>query len=340
MRPNPVYIDLPGYYYYQLRTVQAPPFIRQLPYTVQKSTCSVSEVYTYMTPQWYMGEIKASFGKSPIWANNDAIMKLRDELGNITLSLEEMAQARSLIAALNARLFQLFSLTKSLPKFLNRSVKVMAGVKKRNHRADENELAMVPSAWLEWWFCYKPTVNTIIDLTEFLQNGEFSRPVKVSASCPFTKVHGSMEGSFHIVTGKYRVGYSGLVSISNPNAGIASALNATSIAESAWALVPMSWAADYLANVSDVLGNFKTYPGFSFGDWSTSVKISSLCDASMIDGLGKTHRLSGTLDEYGRTLIPGPPLSGIRFTFNPMLNLQRASYLASATALILKSKLR
>lgn len=338
-RPNPEVVSTPTYYKYVMRAKQSPPYVWQLPYDAITVKCDRSENYPWITPSWFSGQIYAALTYEPQRARNAAIIKCRDELGNVTLLLEELAQARGLIKSVEQRALSLLTATKSLKRSLRYNFFVSSGVWKRNSKYDERELSSVPSAWLEWNFAYKPLIKSVQDLGQCLSNAEFSQRIKVSASCPVQSFSGDPFASFTIVDAKYRVGFCGDVTVTNPNAPLAKSLNVTSLAQSAWALVPWSWAADYLVNTSDVLANFDSYPGFSFGNWTESVKLDGSCTATFLDGLGQKHRLSGEQESYGRFLIQGPPLDEVRFELNPMLNTKRASYLLSAIALNMRGKL-
>lgn len=339
-RPNPEVVSTPTYYKYVMRAKQSPPYIQQLPYDAITVKCDHNEAYPWVTPSWFSGEIYAALTFEPQRARNAAIVKCRDELGNVTLLLEELAQARGLIKTVEQRAIKLLTLTKTLKRSLRYNFYVSSGVWKRRHKQEERELASVPAAWLEWHFAYNPLIQSVKDLGERLSASEFNRRIKVSASCPVQSFSGDPSGSFNIVDAEYRVGLSGDVAVTNPNAPLAKSLNVTSIAQSAWALTPWSWAADYLVNTSDVLANFDSYPGFTFGNWAESIKLEGSCTATFLDGLGQKHRLSGEQKSYGRFLIPGPPLDEVRFELNPMLNTKRASYLLSAVALTLHGKFK
>lgn len=338
-RPNPEIIDTPTYYKYVMRAKQSPPYIQQLPYDTVTVKCSANESYPWVTPSWFYGELHSCLTYEPTRARNAAIGKVRDDLGNVTLLLEELAQARGLIKTIEQRAISLLKATKTLKKSLRYNFFVSSGVWKRNSKREERELASVPSAWLEWHFAYNPLIGSVKDLGEFLSNAEFSRRIKVSASCPFETHSGDPEASFTVHSGTYRVGLCGDVAVTNPNAPLAKSLNVASIAQSAWALVPWSWAADYLVNTSDVLANFDPYPGFTFGNWSESVKIEGKTTATFLDGLDHKTRLTGETKTYGRYLLQGPPLDEVRFELNPMLNTKRASYLLSAVAITMRGKL-
>lgn len=339
-RPNPIVVTNTNLNYYQLRHSSGKPYTKSNPYTVYTIK---RESGSSVPPLGLCSGAVSHFLTSSIVqaADNKARIDTKDKIANVALILEDIATARSTVALLQERLFKLARFTKTLKKSLAYNIKVSAGVKKRSPKHDERELSTVPAAWLEWNFVYKPTVGSVNDLISHMLDPEvFRRVVYAGGAMEFGGTLNKGTNLEQHCFGRTVVRYNGAVEVDNINHHLAATSGLYSLAETAWALVPWSWAVDYLVDVSSWLGQLDNrFAGLKFSNWTRSIKTEAIVSGRYpAPGTALGYYIyTMSYESYQRSLIPGPPES-IDLQWNPDLNVKRLSYLASATALTLQGK--
>lgn len=339
MRPNPEVMDTVQFRQIRHRRTQKPPYVAPLPYSASISGRKTRNTYNgKTTADVYLPTMT---DKILVDLRNLCVARARSELGSVALILEDLAQAKSLVRTVEQRLVTTLRFAKRLPKITARNIAVLAGVTRRDSARDVRELSSVPKAWLEFNFAIMPTIGTVTNLVQHMSQAEFSRKVKFGATIDmFHIVSESKYSDYWYSNGTRSSHWCGYVFIRNPNASLAQTSGLASPFETAWALVPWSWAIDYFVDVSAFAANAdKRFAGFQYRNWCESTKTVTFCTANGIkldgSGIGSDsfyHR------SFSRALRGGPPLSHT-LRVNPDLNLRRVSYLASAIALTLKKKL-
>lgn len=121
--------------------------------------------------------------------------------------------------------------------------------------------------WLEYWFGWSPTIQTVYDAIEVIESANPSCKVRATGTMRSSKTTTRAtraEGE----TDSYRIRVSWLVqaqvSVSDPVLYKANQLGLVNPAAVAWELVPFSFLVDWFVNVGDWLNGLTDFVGLSF----------------------------------------------------------------------------
>lgn len=261
-------------------------------------------------------------------AQNICVRQLREQAAEID-TYAFMRDLPETVGLIETRLSQMLKIARSLKKGDIKAIKKLF---------KGSGMHSIPAAWLEFNFVLKPTYHDILTFSHVLDH-----PPPLIQMKTFGKQKGSDGNAANYMYGTFEVKCALEMAVRgiNPNMALAQRLGALQPLATIWELSPWSWAADYLANVGEIVGNFEPhFLGY---------------DIAYI----RRSRVRKVERDFGHpTFIPGEPVPyvhsksvwmrrdrlaevpDITLELGGSLNLKQFSYLSSAIALTLRGKFR
>lgn len=270
-------------------------------------------------------------------AKNDCIAAMRSA-NDDALLLADLLQARSTLETANAYARAALRAARALKKRDVRAIKKYFQ-KSFSGKKRVDTLSEVPSAWLVLNFVIRPAIGSYDGCINIL-NDPFSW-VEVRERKPFSgeipsTVEWNLKKDIHL--GECFVYLNTKVRFMNSMRGFVARSGLTDWVNAAYDLVPWSWAADYFANVGDVLGNLNPrYSELEYRDYAWGIKTKYTVFESKL-WRDKWYDEECEVDRFERFDTPIGDVSFEVFSFNK--GLKQASYLMSAIALTLKGKFK
>lgn len=209
---------------------------------------------------------------------NRAYAKLVDKVMGPRSSLgAALAEWRSSLDMITSRALQARDLYRAFrgrnPRLRN-DVSIFARRTRRRGRAltrSESEALRAAETWLEFWFGWSPLLGDITSscqvMSKPLPSGE---SVEGSASFTTQEVLVSA-GSTYTKTFKLRSRTGCKVRLENPNLFLANSLGLVNPALVTWEIIPMSFVADWMFDVSGFLESFSDFVGLDVTDaWNST----------------------------------------------------------------------
>jgi hypothetical protein len=151
------------------------------------------------------------------------------------------------------------------------------------------------NGWLLWSYGVKPLASDIYNGLDVLQRPlEYKKPVRVTAGDTSSYKEVLSGGGYVSTTtwaGSVRGAYGALVSVSNPNAYLANKMGLANPLQWALEAIPFSFVVDWFSNLSQVVGQFNEFYGYtierkwrSYKYQASRVQVTSYSQGFSVNG--------------------------------------------------------
>jgi hypothetical protein len=170
------------------------------------------------------------------------------------------------------------------------------------------------SIWLEYWLGWAPLCSDILTAVGRLGTPPKEFEIRTGASVPWsTRSHVSTSGSSYryetVQRYRAKVRISGDVTVADPEAYESWNNGLNNLAVVTWGAVPVSFLADWFANIETLLGSATDFAGLKFAGCSVShvAEYESQHDWPLFNGPAGAKGRKKNAMVYGRKLVIAPP---------------------------------
>lgn len=271
--PNGMQLWAVGYreWYRQRKPYNLPlGYRRRLCSWVQNTRGDWGQPYSYITTEPQYNQVQS--------VKDRAYQAFVESAKDACAAATSLAEGREAFGMILKRIGSLTSFARAIRKgrFGDAMKSLELDPSKRN-RARWDRSKGASAKWLEFHFGWSPMVGDIYDGAKVLTSPWKDGPVKEGRSARFRNVY-PPPGDFsygHIDDLRYRVRYSAVVRITNPNLYQLSQWGLTNPAEVAWELVPFSFVLDWFTNIGSLLGSMSDLHGITLENPFMSVKCTN-----------------------------------------------------------------
>lgn len=223
------------------------------------------------------------FGAGGQSARNKAYEKFREEINGDTSAIgTALAEYKESLGMIQTRATGLYRAYRDLRKGDFRGCLRQLSVQpKRKHRNVIRTTGQEASGlWLEYWFGWSPTLSDIHNAAN-----QLSEPTKLDGTSHKgqSSNRGYKADQYQSVSWRRRIRTGGKARMINPNLYLASQCGIVNPASVAWEIIPFSFLADWVFDVSSFLGSYTDFHGVELSDVYTS----------------ETSKITWTLKEWG-----------------------------------------